>query len=505
MALNAHSVNRLVAALLLTFSFIALGIAYWTVIAANDLVARVDNPRRIEAQQMQQRGALYDRNGQLLAHSTAAGQTASGQPFMQRVYPQSDAISATGYFNVVHGVSGAEQAFDAMLRGEPIPVAEQASNDLLHRPPAGQDVRLTIDLTAQQAAAAAMRTAGITRGAVVAIDVPSGAIRVLLSAPGYDPNTFDDPTSFDSLIKDPAAPLLNRALQGVYQPGGALETVIMSALLTAKVPVDQVLSGVNQPLVLPDLTIGCGLTTSTLTIQGAYAAACPVPFSQAAVDHSADIIRAIQSFGLTSTPAIAGFVTSPGAAMAVTSTSTPLPIIQTTAQLTAQGAGQGSLTVSPLQMALVAAIVANHGNSVPLYLADASRAAGNSTWQPLAVSSDQPGVIAQDVANTIRTAMRQAVLNGTARAANFSVTQPAPTVTAALNTTPTPSINTVIYGHASLAYSGSSKTPLAWFIGFIDLPNGHSVAIAVILENTPDLNTAATVAGAALQAIANTP
>ena len=158
-------------------------------------------------------------------------------------------------------------------------------------------------------------------------------------------------------------------------------------------------------------------------------------------------------------------------------------------------------------MAMVAAIIANHGNSVSLYFADASRAAGNGDWQPLPIRSDQPGVIAQDVTNAIRLAMRQTVLAGTARAANFNNGSLSATSTPSGNTTSTvaSSATAIIYGHASLAYSGKEKTPLAWFIGLIDLPNGHSVAIAVVLENTPDLNVAAAVGGAALQSFAAAP
>ena len=498
MALNPRSVNRLVTGLLLIFALIALTAAYWTVIAANDLTARSDNPRQIEAQQMQPRGALYDHNGLLLANSMVSGKTASGQPFMRRVYPQPDATSATGYFSVVHGVSGAEQAFDTLLRGEPVAGAEQAADNLLHRPAPGQDVRLTIDLKAQQAAAAAMRTVNAARGAVVAVDVPSGAIRVLLSAPGYDPNRFDDPNAFSTLLKDPNAPLLNRAVQGIYQPGGALETIILSALLTANVPLDKPLSGISQPLILPNLTIACGLSSgSDATWQGAFVTACPSPFAQAAADYSPDITRAIGAFGLTSVPTIA-YSASP--ASTVTPDGSSATAVPVGSLGPAEGAGQGRLTVSPLQMAMVAAIIANHGNRVPLYMANATRAAGANDWQPLDISTDQAGAIAQNVANTVRGAMRQAVLNGTAQAADFK-----PNSAATTNPAQTPTSSPLIYGHASLAYSGDPKTALAWFIGFIDLPNGHSVAVAVVLEATPDLNKAAAVGGAVLQSFASNP
>jgi peptidoglycan glycosyltransferase len=150
----------------------------------------------------------------------------------------------------------------------------------------------------------------------------------------------------------------------------------------------------------------------------------------------------------------------------------------TSTVLDAQGVGQGQLTVTPLQMALVTATIANHGNGVSLYLADATRAPGGD-WQPLPVSGEQPAVLARGVTDTLRVAMRAAVTDGAAKAADQG--------------------SVPVYGHASLAYTSPQKAPLAWFIGFVDVPNNHSVAVAVVLEGVPDSALAAAVGGAVLE------
>ena len=480
--MSLRSVNRLTAVLLIAFLAIGISATYWSVFAADGLLARSDNPRYADAARAIQRGAIYDRNGHLLAQSIPAGQQESGLPLMKRVYPDPAAVSALGYFSILHGVGGVEEAFNSALTGgDRLDVGQQAMNDLLHHPQVGSDVRLTLDVTVQRAAAKAMSGNPAYRGAVIAVDVPSGAIRALLSMPGYDPATLDDPGVFDRLSKDPMAPLLNRAIQGVYQPGGALETPILAELLTNQTSLDQAIAGGGQAVVLPALTLQCARTPSTgiVTLQSAYADACPFAFGQAAYDHPTEVQQSIELFGLTRPPALAHFLTFASLA--------PLPLNalpHTSALLAAQGVGQGQLTVTPLQMALVAATIANHGNGVSLYLADATRAPGGD-WQTLPVPGEQPAVIARGVADTLRVAMRAAVTDGAAQTADQG--------------------NVPIYGHASLAYSGPQKTPLAWFIGFVDTPNGHSVAVAVIIEDAPDASTAAAIGGATLSAASVAP
>lgn len=140
------------------------------------------------------------------------------------------------------GVVGIEGYFDEQLRG----VAGAKSmlvNNLLYRqaenvwlpPKPGQDVILTIDAQIQQAAEKALPRFG-TRAAVVVMDVSNGDILAMASAPTFDPNAFVPSITHAEYarLNDPETkPMLNRASFGIYQPGSAFKIVIALAALEA--------------------------------------------------------------------------------------------------------------------------------------------------------------------------------------------------------------------------------------------------------------------------------
>jgi peptidoglycan glycosyltransferase len=268
---------------------------------------------------------------------------------------------------------------------------------------------------------------------------------------------------------------LNRVTQGIYQPGGALETVILAALLSDKRPLDTPVAEAAAPVQVNGLTLTCAASASAAaTIGGAYTMACPALFADAVSRDPgpADVQKVISVFGLLQAPTLVGFETLAGPSVL------SLTAIQDPAQLRAQGVGQGDLTVTPLQMVLVAATVANHGHAITPYLVDATRRPGATAWQPIPPPANQTAVVTQEVADTIQTAMRDAVTKGAAQAANRS--------------------GLAIYGHASIAYTGPEQNADAWFIGFIELPAGRSVAVAAVIEDTTDAATAANIGGIAL-------
>jgi cell division protein FtsI/penicillin-binding protein 2 len=139
----------------------------------------------------------------------------------ERHYPYPELSTVTGYYSLRYGVGGTEAAFDPILRGT-AGQTEQARwlADLLHRPAVGQDIELTIDLSAQAAADVAL---GDREGAVVVMDLETGAILVMSSHPTFDPNQLDE--MWDMLRQDESAPLLNRATQGLF-PVGELARLI---------------------------------------------------------------------------------------------------------------------------------------------------------------------------------------------------------------------------------------------------------------------------------------
>ncbi len=135
------------------------------------------------------------------------------------------------------GRSGAEKAFESSLRGQwggqqvEVNAAGQVQQVLGDKPAKpGQDLTLTLDLPLQQAAERALD--GVSKGAIVAMDPQTGAIRAIASRPTFDPNVFSDgPTSSQwASLNSPNAPLLNRAFQG-FPPASTFKLVTTIAAL----------------------------------------------------------------------------------------------------------------------------------------------------------------------------------------------------------------------------------------------------------------------------------
>ncbi len=189
---------------------VAGGLILWQVLLAPLLVSRRDNPRPVVAQQKIERGRILTRDGIPVAETIF-----EADGLARRHYPYPDLSSVTGYYSIRHGTGGTEAAFDPTLRGTlDQTAAEEFSNSLFHRPLVGEDVTLSIDLPAQAAADVAL---GNQEGAVVVLDVETGAVLVMSGHPTYDPNLLDK--NWDDLRSDQRAPLLNRATQGLFPVG----------------------------------------------------------------------------------------------------------------------------------------------------------------------------------------------------------------------------------------------------------------------------------------------
>ncbi len=479
--------NRLTLALLVGFAVIALSAAFWPVIQADSLLDRADNARNVIAEQRIRRGAIYDRDGERLAYSR---EDAAG--VMERVYPHPAAAGALGYYSLTYGVAGIEAAYDAQLRGEDLRGEWEAwLDEALHRPPQGQDVRATLDLDVQRAVAAAL---GERAGAVVVAHVPTGEVLALVSQPRYDPNTLD--ADWDRLTEDRAtSPLLNRVTAGLYQPGGAFQTVTLAALLGAYSDLRE--AGALLNTIVPDgaepvtvrargtgqtLTLAClpGTPPLPMTLAEAYLYGCPAPFA-AATDGPLtpeQVWERWGALGLLEPPTLAGFETAAGRPPRRLSAQTGA--VALAAALT----GQGDLTVTPLQMAQVIAAVANGGHGVPFHLVNATRPPGAENWQPVSVPTERPALLRADVAEAVRLAMLQASAQSphVARARRGGL---------------------VLYGHSGLSYAGPEATPYAWFAGFVDQTEGADAAAilaVVVIEGEDDPGAAADVAGAAFAA-----
>lgn len=461
-----HNLRRLALALMVSFGAVALMLAYWSMVGAAGLLAREDNPRRVEHELAIMRGQIVDHDENVLAQTIT-----TGDGTLQRTYPHSNVSPVTGYYSFRYGTGGIEAAFDAELRGD----AFLSNQDLLqnrwfHREQVGGDVRLTVNLELQQAAGLLLAPHS---GAVVLVGVPSGDVLAMVSAPDYDPNQLDE--NWDALAASADAPLVNRVTQGLYQPGTALQTVLLGAALDRNLVALDTRMDSERPLTttLGGVTLPCGLNSEVQirSLQDAYAHACPAPFGGegfAQTLGAANLQNALEDFGLGTVPLLRLPPDLVADSQLPAITATTLPDV---------ALGHGDLKATPLQMVLVAAAVANDGQAPALRLADASRPAGGE-WVVLDPAGHPRAAMSRDSAATLTGAMRSAVLSGAAHDA----AQP----------------GLEIYGHAGLALA-DDDTFNGWFIGFV--PRGDSwLAIAVLVEDVPDTRLTARIGGEILAA-----
>jgi cell division protein FtsW (lipid II flippase) len=204
----------------LGFFALALTTGWWAIWRGSDLLTRTDNARRAIADRYVQRGALLDQNEQPI------NLTAGPPAHLVRLYAYPDLSNVSGYTNPNYGQSGLEASLDPYLRGlQGNPASLIWLDHLLYgQPPPGLDVRLSLDLDLQ---ARADFLLGNHKGAVVLLNAKTGEVLAMASHPTFDANQIGE--IGEELLADPDSPLLNRAAQGTYPPGAALEPFLLAA------------------------------------------------------------------------------------------------------------------------------------------------------------------------------------------------------------------------------------------------------------------------------------
>ena len=323
---------------------LALGVAgildgWWGFVQSANLQSRADNPRQAITDLYVRRGSLLDRNYTPLA-------TTQGSPGdYQRVllYPELSPI--LGYANFQFGRTGLEASLDPYLRGiQGNPGSLIAWTELTAgQPPPGLDVRLSLDINLQRKADALI---GSSTGGLVVLNASTGEILAMASSPGFNANQLDK--TWPQLIKDPASPLLNRAVQGQYPPGTVLGPFL---LLEAAGRGDLPALPDNTSLHTGGQNLSCALPTSgSLTWGSAAASGCPAALAL--------LGRDLGTSGLIDLFTRLGFYSAPKFELPASSHAAP-----TTVKDAQQYAiGMEGLAVSPLQMALAAAGLSNNGS-----------------------------------------------------------------------------------------------------------------------------------------------
>jgi penicillin-binding protein A len=453
-------VRRLSLVVSLLFALLLASLTWVQFVNARTLQDKPGNRRTLLATFSRDRGAI------LVGSTPIARSVPSHDDYVyQRTYPQAKLYShITGYYSFLYGAGGGiEGSEDSYLSGRSDALFYRRVVDLVSgKRPAGASVELTINPAAQRAADQAL---GNQRGAVVALDPRTGAILAMVSHPAYDPGllaTHDLSSStaaWKSLNDNENRPLDNRAIAGrLYPPGSVFKLVTAAAALdsgrfneNSSIPGPAALDLPQTSVDLHnDFPSACG-PGGKISLTDALKISCNTAFGWLGLQLGADALRA--------QAAKFGFGQALGVPMPVTPSVVPA---QLDPPQTAQSAiGQYDVRVTPLQVAMVAAAVANRGQVMQPYLVQSVRAPDLSI-----VSQAQPKTLGQamtgEAAAELTRMMQAVVTSGTGTAAQIS--------------------GLSVAGKTGTAQQGPGKPPHAWFTAFAPADN-PKVAVAVVVED----------------------
>ena len=461
----AGSLLRLSLALAIGYAGLAAGLVNWQVLEAQRLTNDPLNPLVLSAARLAPRGAIYDAQGNVLAHNVKQ----DGEPL--REYPFAVAAPVVGYKSGIFGTAGLERTYDAQLTGL---VSLRPGDELLRKfrdqPYNPADLHTSLNVELQRVATDLL---GTQRGAVVAMEPATGRILALVSSPTFNSNRVVDPRTGRQYVAElrerDDSPLLNRATQGLYVPGSVFKIVTaIAGLGSGAINASTTFETQPEEYDTGFLVQGFRIHDFPRRVQLDH----PLNFSEA-TEVSSNIWYA--HAGLQTGPeAMTEFAVKlgfgqripfelPTSPSQVTGGSGPLTGFRDQVELANAAYGQAEVLVTPLQMALVACTVANDGLLMRPKLVDELRAVDGSvtTLGPSGWSQ----VITPFDAQTISDAMQQAVEGQFGRDLAGSAKVPGvPTA-----------------GKSGTAELGGDAAPHSWFIGFApaDAPR---IAIAVIVE-----------------------
>jgi peptidoglycan glycosyltransferase len=228
---------RLYGLMLLLFAALVGFTSYWSVFDSDNLKDNPQNRRPLIVEQTVKRGLIKTADGVVVAQSHPVG--GGKHPVYVRGYPQGSLFgNPVGYSFVDLGQTGIERSENSVLAGERNEFTSIV-DQIRGVPQEGNNVTLTIDANAQRVATQALQSeiastpgAAGSGGAVVALDPITGAVKAMASVPGYDPNALEDPTVRKRLRQPSSgAPIVNRATQSTYPPGSTMKVVTAAAAL----------------------------------------------------------------------------------------------------------------------------------------------------------------------------------------------------------------------------------------------------------------------------------
>ncbi len=414
-----------------------------------------------------ERGLIVTSAGTVLAQSVPDPD--DPQAF-QREYPEEAAYAhLVGYTSRLVGEAGLEEAYRDELRSRRDLTISDVISALFGRDLRPENLLVTIDADLQQAAFEALEG---RRGAVVALEPSSGAVLAYVSSPSYDPNTFLGPSAVanrQSVLDDPDEPIRDRAGAELYPPGSVFKTVVAAAAVEAGIAGPE--TTFDDPVVyqLPGSTATIGNADGgpcadgvSVTLQRALVRSCNTVFAELAVRVGAAAIgNTASAFGFDRPIAFPWELAQ--------STFPASSLEEDPAALAQSGIGERDVRVTPLQMAMVAAAIANDGEVAQPFVVsqvfDADGVARETTDPRLIGRAMSPAT-----AIVLEQMMERVVTAGTGQQASI------------------PGVR--VAGKTGTALPEPGR-PVVWFVGFAPVETPQ-IAIAVMLEDGGPLGESGT-------------
>jgi penicillin-binding protein A len=447
---------------LVLFALLLVNANYVQVFRAGDLNAMADNRRARDAECSSERGPILV-GGKTVAKSLPSGDRLK---FIRHYSAGKLYAPVTGYFSCYYGSRAVESSQNSILSGSDSQLFVNRLLDLVgNNQPQGGSVLTTINARAQQAAYRGLEAlpGGNPRGAVVALDPSTGAILADVSVPSYNPNVLAGhdfekvKAAYEALTAGDAPRFISRSTQSIYPPGSTFKLVTAAtALSNGYTPQSMVRGGAA--LQLPQTShvlhnengSDCGGDQITLT--QALVVSCNVSFGDLGLKLGAARLRdQAEKFGFNE-DYLDQLPSSPSR----------FPETLDEPETALSAIGQFDVAASPLQMAMVAAGIANGGAVMSPYVVAEVRSPDLDV-----LSKAQPEVLHQAISGTVADWLTQMMVD----VVNTGTGTPAQI----------PGLS--VAGKTGTANSATSKAPYAWMVTFAPA-NDPQVAVAVLIEQS---------------------